>query len=107
MSLFNHLHLEGNISNITSGTSDDGGTYYNVRLAVDREDKRRDFFHLKCYASTDYDPWQDLRRGMDCRFDCEVRGSMASDGDVTNELVATNVTPLLTDRTESILREMF
>ena len=106
MSLFKRLHLQGSISKITSETSDDGGTYYNVRVAVKREDRRRAFINLKCYASSNYDPWQDLRRGMDCRFDCEVRGSMASDGTVENELVCLYVEPLPTLKTEALLREV-
>lgn len=106
MSLFNHLHLKGNISKITSETSDDGLISYGIRVAVEHEAKRKDFIYLKCYASSNYDPWQDLRRGMDCRFDCEVRGSMASDGTVENELVCLHVEPLPTLKTEELLREV-
>lgn len=106
MSLFNHLHFRGNISKISSETSDDGSIVYSVRVAVEREDRRKDFINMTCHASAEYDPWQDLRRGMDCQFDCEVRGDMTPDGDVTNEFVCLHVVPLPTSKTEALLCEV-
>lgn len=104
MSLFNHLHLEGNISSVSSETLPDGTIVYSFRLAVEREgEKKRDFINLKAFASAENDPWADYMRGMDCHFDCTVKSAESASGAVENVIVCLNAFPLPTKRTRALV----
>lgn len=106
MSLFNHLHLEGNISRIVRSDSPDGTICYDIRLAVEREDGSREFVNLKGFADEEYDPWVDYQRGMDCRFDCTVRSLESPDGTMSNVIVCLNAFPLPTKKTLKLIEKI-